>query len=61
MQLGKIAIERPGVAALNEELALAAENERTKAVPFRLVQIIARRYGVGELGEHRLDRRRDGI
>ncbi len=36
VQLGKIALERPRIAALDEELGSAMEHERAKAVPFGL-------------------------
>ena len=61
VQLGKIPIERPQVAALDEHLAAAAKDNGAKAVPLRLVQErAAGRQRVRELGEHRLDRRGDG-
>ena len=60
VQLGKIAIERPQVAALDEDVGRAAKDDRAKAVPLRLVQERwPRRQLVGQLREHRLDRRRD--
>ena len=61
VQLGKVAVERPQVAALHEHLAPAAKDDGAEPVPLRLVQeCIVGRQHVGELGEHRLDRRRDG-
>ncbi len=61
VQLGEVAIERPQVAALDEDVRIAAKDDRAKAVPLRLVQKpAARRKRVGQLGEHRLDRRRNG-
>ena len=38
VKLGKVAIERPEVAALNVDVGLAAEDDRPEAVPFGLVQ-----------------------
>ena len=59
VQLGKVAIERPQVAALDEDVGLAAKDDRAEAVPLRLEQeAVARGELVGELREHRLDRRR---
>ena len=37
-KLRKVAIERPQVAALNEEVGPMAEDDRAKAVPLRLVK-----------------------
>ena len=60
VQLGKVAVERPQVAALDEHVARAAKDDRAKAVPLRLVEkAVAGGQLVGELREHRLDRRRD--
>ena len=61
MQLGEVAIERPQVAALDEDVRVAAEHDGAEAVPLRLEEE-ARRFGqrLGQLGQHRLDRRRDG-
>ena len=60
VQLGKIAIERPQVPALDVDVIIAAENNRAKAIPFRLVQeALAGWKTVDELGQHRLDRRND--
>ena len=61
VQLGKVPIERPQVAALDEHLAAAAKDDGAKAVPLRLVEErAAGRQRVGELREHRLDGRCDG-
>ena len=38
MQLGKVAVERPQIAALDEDLCRAAEHDRAKPVPLRLVE-----------------------
>src|SRR5919198_150282 len=60
VQLGKVSIERPEIAALDEDLGLAAKHDCAKSIPLRLVQITAvRRKIVRKLREHRLDRRRD--
>src|SRR5262245_1283663 len=60
-KLGKAAVERSKVAALNEEVGPLAEHNRARAVPLRLVQKSAafRQY-VGEFCQHGLDRWRDG-
>jgi hypothetical protein len=53
VQLGKIAVERPQVAALDEHVGGSAEHDGAEAVPLGLEQEIARgRELVGELGEH---------
>ena len=61
MQLGKVAVERTQVAALDEHLGPAAKDDGAEPVPLRLVQerIVGRKH-VGELREHRLYRRGDG-
>ena len=41
MQLGKVAVERPQVAALDVDVGRAAEDDRAEAVPFRLVEEVA--------------------
>ena len=38
MQIGKVAIERTRVAALDEDIGAAAKDERAEAVPFGLVE-----------------------
>jgi hypothetical protein len=59
VQLRKVAVERPQIAALDLETIALLEHDRPEAVPFRLVEHVAlRREHVGELREHRLDRRR---
>src|SRR5690349_1617303 len=56
VQLGKIAIERPQVTALNVDLAAPAEHDGAKAVPLRLVEKrAAGRQLLGQLRQHRLD------
>ena len=60
VELGKVPVERPQVAALNEDVAAAAEDDGAKPVPLRLVQKVAGRHLGRELGEHRLDGRSDG-
>ncbi len=60
VQLGEVAIERPQVAALDEHLLAATEHDGAEAVPLRLVEEGAVRDLLGQLGEHRLDRRVDG-
>src|SRR5262245_47325082 len=56
-KLGKVAIERPQIAALNEEVRAMAEHDRAKAVPLRLVKKpAARRQRVRKLSQHRLNR-----
>ena len=60
VELGKVAIERPQVPTLDEDLGCAAKDDGAKSVPLGLKQ---ERSGggklIGELREHRLDRRRD--
>src|SRR5262245_31819928 len=60
VHFGKVTIERTLITALNEDLAwAAAEHDRTKAVPFRLVKESAtNRDLLRQLCQHRLDRRR---
>ena len=60
MQFREVAIERPQIAALDEDLGAAAKDDGAKAVPLRLVEVRSDREIAGELGEHRLDRRLDG-
>ena len=60
MQLGEIAVERAEVAALDEEVGRAAKDDGAESVPLRLEEHGAGGgQRVGQLGEHRLDRRRD--
>ena len=60
MELGEVAIERPQVAALDEDVAAAAKHDGAEAVPLRLVEErAAGRELVGQLRQHRLDRRLD--
>ncbi len=61
VQIRKVAIERPQVAALDEEVRWPAKHDCAKAVPFRFVQeAIAGGQLLGELCQHRLDRRLNG-
>ena len=59
-QLGKVAVERAQVAALDRNLARPRpKDDGTKAVPLGLELVAAaRRQRVDGLGQHRLDRRR---
>ena len=61
-QLGEVAVERLRVAALEIEVgAAAAEHDGAEAVPLGLEEEVARfGEGLGQLGEHGLDRRGDG-
>ncbi len=60
MEIGKIAVERPQIAALDVDVRRLAEDEGAEAIPFRLVEkALALRQRVSHLGQHRLDRRRD--
>ncbi len=43
VQFREVAVERPRIAALDEEIALAFEHQRAEAVPFRLEQIVVAR------------------
>jgi hypothetical protein len=62
MQFWEIAVERPQVAALYENVCCAAKDDRPEAVPFGLEEeCTLRRQLVGQLGEHRLDRRGDAV
>ena len=60
-QLGKVAVERFFVAALDQDLVAVAEDQRAKPVPLRLEnpRSVAGQF-VNSLGEHRQDRRIDG-
>jgi hypothetical protein len=60
VHLGEVAIERLQIAALDEDVIDATERDGAKAVPLRLVQKGTLGQRVGQLREHRLDRRRDG-
>ena len=61
VQLGKVPVEGPQVAALDEDVPAAAEDDGAEPVPFRLVEeaVAHRKFG-RELRQHRLDGRRDG-
>src|SRR4051812_30272784 len=57
-QLGEVAVERLQVSALDEHLIAVAEDDRAKAVPFRLEQpAVGLRNVLGELGQHWFERR----
>jgi hypothetical protein len=61
VEVGKIAVERALVAALDEDVGVGAEDDRAESVPFRLEQEpVVRGQIEGDLGKHRLDRRGDG-
>ena len=61
VQLGKVAIERLEVAALDEELGAVAKDNGAKAIPLGLEQEVAFAGNrICDLGEHRFDRWRDG-
>src|SRR5690606_2312644 len=58
VQLREVAIQRLQVTALDVDVGAAAKDQRAKAVPLRLVEECAGgRQRVGQLREHRLDRR----
>ena len=58
VQLGKVAVERPQVAALNVDVVRAAKDQRAKAIPLRLEQkSVALRNFAHRFRQHRLDRR----
>src|SRR5688572_22503280 len=61
VELGKVAIERPRVAALDVDLArLPAKDDGAETVPFGLVEERAAcRQRLRQLREHRFDRRFD--
>ena len=60
--VGEIAIQRPQLPALNVGAAAAAKDDGAEAVPFRLEEhTLALGKLRRELGEHRLDRRIDGV
>src|SRR5688572_16081028 len=60
VQLGEVPIERAQVATLNEHVGSAAEDNGAKSIPFGLVEKLGTgREIVGELREHRFDRRLD--
>ena len=61
VELGKVPIQRPQITALDEDVGIPAKNNCAKSVPFGLVQESSTgRKLLGELREHRFDRRRDG-
>src|SRR5262245_42125210 len=56
VQLGKIAIERTQISALNVDVTAPAEHDGAKAVPLRLVEKrAAGRQRLSQLRQHRLD------
>jgi len=58
VHLREIAVERPEIAALDEDVVVAAEHESAKTVPFRLVEeATAVGHGSRDLRQHRIDRR----
>ena len=59
-ELGKVAIERSLIAALNQKLVSVAKHERAKAIPLRLVDpSVAGRQLVDTLRQHRKNWRTD--
>src|SRR5262249_44608569 len=60
VKLREVAIERAQVPALDEHLAVATKDNRSKPVPFRFVQKSTFREPGGKLREHRLERWRGG-
>src|SRR5262249_37141466 len=59
-QLGEVAIERAQVAALHQHLVAVAKYDGAKPVPLGLVEpALPLGDRVGELGQHRFDRRPD--
>ena len=59
LELGEVAVQRLAVAALQQRLLAGAKDDRPEAVPLRLEQEAGLGgQGVGDLREHRLDRRR---
>ena len=60
-QLGKVAVQRFLVAALDQDLVAVAEDQRAKSVPLRFEDpVFACRQFIHALGEHRQHRRVDG-
>src|SRR3954470_8240236 len=58
VQLWKVSVERPQVAALDENIPFAPKHDRAKTVPFGLIQKVFFGWqGVCPLREHGLDRR----
>ena len=61
MQLGKVAVERLQIAALDEDVIVATKHDGSEAVPLGLIKKVAaggNRFG--EFGQHRLDGWLDG-
>src|SRR3954463_8496850 len=58
VQVGKVTVERPMIAALDEDLAPLTKYKRAKAIPLRLVKKFAFcRQLDCKLRKHRIDRR----
>ncbi len=55
VQVGKIAIQRAAIPALQEHSVCASKNQGAKTIPLRLVQVVAVGDRISELGEHGLD------
>ncbi len=56
MEIRKVSIQRPQIAALDVEFAVVAKDDRAEAVPLGLIEEAgAAGHSVHELGEHRLD------
>jgi hypothetical protein len=59
VKIGEVPIERAEVAALNIDVVVPAKHDRAETVPFRFEEKpAAGRKRLGQLGQHRLDRRR---
>ena len=60
-QLGKVAVQRLLVAALDQDLVAVAKDQRAKAIPLRFEDPVAAcRQFADSLGEHRQNRRVHG-
>src|SRR5262245_59644049 len=59
MELWKVPIERPKIAALNEHVRIASKDDGPETVPFRLVEKVASRDRFGNLGQHGFHRGSD--
>ena len=53
-ELREVPVERLLVAALGDDRVAVAKDDRAEAVPLGLVEVVALREVLGELGEHRL-------
>src|SRR2546423_670521 len=61
VELWEVAVERSQVATLDEDVVLVPKYDRAKAIPLGLEEKVAvMRHGVGDFGQHRLDRWCDG-